>query len=95
MTICNHLIKASEVIGIGPLMTQVSSDQTMRMLYKEKKLWFELHFKNHTTKIESDWISFAEHLTEEQKKSNKQYFDEFRISYQNAVAEIIKIIGNE
>src|SRR4051812_25162823 len=91
MNICNHIIREDQIAGIGPLMMQQSSDHTIRMLYNSRQLWFYLHLKNHSVKIESDWIDLGDGSLEENKKQRGLYND-FTKQYKEAEEKILSIV---
>ena len=92
MEICKHVIKDEEIIGIGPLMSAVTNDPVQLAVYKEGRLWFDLHLKGNTVKIESPWFSFAEHLSEKEREETNKEFVEWRQMYFNAKDTIDTLI---
>lgn len=93
MEICNYNVDLSQVVGIGPLMVRRSSDQITRQLYKEIQLYFILIFKNVSVTIESEWLTFADHLTQEQKDKEHSKKYQFEESYKSSKAEILEWIN--
>jgi hypothetical protein len=94
MNICNHTIKTSEIVGIGPLMVQYSIDPVILQLYKRKMLWFYLHLKNMSIKLESDWCDF-DGVDADQIARNKAYYDGFKKGYDDAKDNITNILAEQ
>lgn len=88
MTICNYEMNETHIIGIGPLMVKRSSDQVARMFYKEMQLYFVLILQNFALTIESEWISFADHLSPEELKISNSQKLQFEESYNLAKDKI-------
>jgi hypothetical protein len=93
MIICHHIIQKSEVVGIGPLMVARHPDHVQATIYQSRQLFFVLHLKNQSVKIESDWFAF-DGVDGEQKKKNRDAYDQFRGQYDTAFAEIKELIEN-
>jgi hypothetical protein len=82
MKICGHIVDKAYIIGISPLMVHQSTDQATRMLYNSKQLWFHLHCKHHSIKIESDWfevgtVNNTEKIYLDARKRYKDFTDEY------------------
>jgi hypothetical protein len=56
MEICHHLIKKEHIVGIGPLSKTYSSDHQMHELYQPVLMFFLVHLKTISIKIESGWF---------------------------------------
>lgn len=92
MEVCHHLIKKEQIVGIGPLMTQFSNDQAFDLLYGASKLYFYLHLKTTSIKIESDWFykrGVEPHILAE----HKNLYTDFRNGYQKARKTIEELIS--
>lgn len=78
MEIFGHIVKSDEVIGIGPLFMQQSSDPAMRSLYNSFRYEFELHARTRSIKIVSDYFHPAGQDAEKEKanKWKEEYFTE-------------------
>lgn len=87
MKIFNHLLPANAVLGIGPLMWELSPDRPSVMVYGSGRYYFELHLVAHTTKIYSDWFYPLDSDT--QKDAMKQW----KMEYSRARKEIAALIG--
>lgn len=48
-----HIVDADYIIGIGPLQTVESATPSCKGTFK---LYYHLHFENHTCKIETEWL---------------------------------------
>ncbi len=97
MIICNHHIQTSEIIGIGPLMVQYSPDQTMRTLYNERRLFFYVHTKHQSIKIESVFFQIGttqEDTKSEFEKKQLALYREFHSEYDLARKYIIELLQN-
>lgn len=92
MKICGHIFNQSEVVGIGPLMVEYTKDLTMRQLYSTRRLCFELHLKNHTTLIKSDFVDISG-ISDEQKTKNVKYLEDFKKDYETAKDAIVSMIA--
>lgn len=94
MNICGHIISKSQVIGIGPLMLRHSPDQTQQALYNSTQLFFWLHLKNHSAKIESDWfqLGFRRDDLNDFNKQQRDLFNQFKGQYDTAKAAILEAI---
>lgn len=97
MEICYHTIDENEVIGIGPLMVNMSSDINVRMMLNRKQLSFELHLRGHTTDVKSDWLDLGrdpvENCSEAEKESRKLY-EKFRTMHKTATDTIRELIAS-
>lgn len=92
MNILDHLIKDTEITGIGPLMLESANDQAALMLYKTCRYLFELHLKNHTTIIKSEWFDRTGHADEVLSKMRKT-MEDFRAQYFKIRKEVAVQIG--
>lgn len=93
MNICGHIIKKSEIVGIGPLMVKGHPDQTVRMLYNDKQLLFSLHLKNCTIEIDSPWFRLGDGSLTEYKEAREKY-DAFKAAYELIFSEIKNMLEN-
>lgn len=93
MEICEHIIQKDQIVGIGPLMVQLSPDEAIQQFYNSRKLYFILHLKNQSTKIESDWFELGrgESISEEQKAA-REAFTKWKSMYNDAKKGIIELI---
>lgn len=80
MNINGHLIKDSEIVGIGPLMVQQSTDLTIETLYRARRYYFDLHLRAHSVRIETDFLYF-DGITAEQLNQSEKKRKEFNESY--------------
>lgn len=84
MEIQEHLIKDSEIIGIGLLMREAYPDQTVLQLYKRFRWSFDIYTKQQSINIKSNWLDFDGANQDEIKKAEiarkefKQEFDKAR-----------------
>lgn len=92
MNICGHLIKETHIVGIGPLMRKPVPSQTEYQLYNTYRLFFELHFSNYTTVIESDWYSRSGY-EQNVLDADKHAAEKFTAQYNNTVRQIASHIG--
>lgn len=93
MIICHHVIKDSEVIGIGPLMVQANADQQLQVLYNQKRLFFYVHFKNHSFRIESEWFQLGHREdTDDIAIKHRQLFQEYKAMYEEAKQQVVALI---
>lgn len=94
MLICNHVIKDDVIVGIGPLMMTTPGDTLMQQLYNRRRLYFELHLTNHTTKIESDWHDIGtDAQPDERTAKERKLYQEFMDQYNVAKNKILELIG--
>lgn len=95
MYICGHIISKNEIIGIGPLMVKFSNDQAVRMLYNSKQLSFYLHLKNHSIKIESDWLDLgtAKEPNDAESKARAEY-NLFKRRHEDAVGIVTQLLDD-
>lgn len=65
-----HIIKESEIIGIGPLLLKHNNDDALRALYSPRKLFYQIYLKNQSITIESEWfyVQGMEHSVIEENK---------------------------
>ena len=93
MNICGHIISTSQIIGIGPLMVKDSTDQTTRLLYNSKQLFFLLHLKNQSVEIKSEWfqVGVAQDRDDFYMKQRDLY-NQFKAQYDTAKAAILEVI---
>jgi len=95
MLIFQHLIKDTEIIGIGPLYAQPSKDTAMLTLYQSFRYEFEVHTKTQAIKICSDFFKpggLPEHLiNKEQQKATawKQEYYTVRNLVAGQIGEIL------
>ena len=92
MDICGHIITDEEIIGIGPLMMESPTDPIQMNIYNRRKLTFELHLKNHSTKIESEWYDLynGASITQQILDIRKRY-SEFKEQYEKVREKILAI----
>ena len=96
MEICGHIILRKEVIGIGPLMIQQSTDQATRMLYNSKKLFFFLHLRNQSVKIESNWFDVGNSEPANQTESRaREDYKKFCAEYDEARKLVIELLESQ
>ncbi len=96
MKIGEHYIDKSEIIGIGPLMSQQHPDQTIAMLYNATQLFFFLHLRYQSFKIDSDWFYIGEKSVKGLKeKEERNRYDEFKKDYETAKEKVLKIIDEK
>ena len=88
-----HSLLISEIIGVGPLMTQSSSDSTTAQLYNPKRLYFMVYTKSNTIRIESDWINF--YGPESEKETRKETWNTLIGRYNKAISEIETLLTTE
>jgi hypothetical protein len=91
MNICGHDIKASEIIGVGPLMLVSTGDNMTKACYNPKRYEFLVHTKNQSIKIESDSVPLAG-VTSEGLAKNKNYLVEFVKEYGDVKQKILELI---
>jgi len=74
MDIQGHLIKDSEIIGIGPLMN-IQSESQIGKIYNSRKLFYDIHLKERSISIESNYlnIGYDKASTEEEQAREKWY----------------------
>lgn len=90
MDICHHIIKESEVVGIGPLMLKLHPDQVQRELYGSRKLYFFLHLKNQSVKIESDYLDSLD-----PKNAGAHVLKKFQEDYEKAKTAVHDIVERD
>ena len=94
MEICNHYINKNLIAGIGPLIIVTSGGaEQMKVITDSRQLIFELHLKNHTIKIESDWLALDK--MSDRDGTNEKRYEDFVDRYIKAAEEIKKIIDGE
>jgi len=71
MNIMDHLIRDTDIIGIGPLYYQFSKDQLMRSLHNSFRYEFYIHTRQLSILIVSDYLKPSD-LDEEQKKKETE-----------------------
>jgi hypothetical protein len=92
MSICGHIIKLNEIVGIGPLMVQRSADQTTFMIYGSRKIWFILHLRSQSVKIESDWCA-TRGYDKEVLEADKKKYSIFSVEYEISRRIIVKMLN--
>lgn len=77
MEIFGHIIKDEEIIGIAPLYAQRHTDPVMVSLYNAFRFSFEVHCKQTSIKIESEYFFTDKNPAETIKAEDwkKKYFD--------------------
>ena len=91
MLVCGHIIKDDEIIGIGPLMKNVPND-TLNEFYNKQNIWFELHLKGHTTRIESGWLYLGTDEKDKEATKQRKLYTEFKSGYEQVKAAVMQII---
>jgi hypothetical protein len=96
MEIQGHIIKESEIVGIGPLMVKASPDAIDRQVYNTKKLLYDIHLRERSIIIESNFLNvgYGDNTTDEEEKARQDWKD-FSAEYHKvklAVSELIKSI---
>lgn len=94
MLICQHIIKSSEIVGIGPLMRETATDQISAQVYDSVRYFFMLHLKNQSVRIESNLVARAG-MSEPQLHRNKIHLKEFESDYDFAVTTIKTLVNDE
>ncbi len=95
MIICGHLIETAEIIGIGPLMHRVPIDPISTSTNR-RQLHFKLHFRQHSTDIESDMVAIGWGDTDDaQVIKDREYFQKFKSAYEDAKSLVLLKIGNK
>ena len=90
MNICNHVIRDDLIAGIGPLMSKTSSSLEIHSVYNSRQLWFWLHLKAQSFKIESDWFDIGNGTTDAEKAERANYKAWTRL-YDDARAHVISL----
>lgn len=83
MEICKHHIADSEIIGIGPLMVEGTTDQLDAQLYGTVRMAFSVHVKQQSIKIQSDMVQRM-NVAEDFLKKNTDYLNGFKAEYYTA-----------
>lgn len=86
-----HLIKKSEIVGIGPLMIVDTQNSAEWALYASRRYFYVIHLRNHDIKIESDWYRFQS-IPEDQLADNKKAASEWKQRYDRQRNEIEKFL---
>ncbi|HRH60314.1 MAG TPA: hypothetical protein PL045_07075 [Chitinophagaceae bacterium] len=92
MNICGHLIKKDQIVGIGPLMKESVGDITTQNLYGSFRLFYLIHFKSSSIKIESTWMD-TKGLSDSDIKYFQTVENRFTAEYNEAHALIEEIIN--
>lgn len=92
MEICNHVINEREIVGIGPLMIE-QKQTALTEIFNTKRLYFYIHCKNQSIRIETDAMDFAG-IDPARIELNKKFWYEFEAGYKKAKNEIIKMLDD-
>ena len=64
-----------------------------RMLYNSKQLWFYLHLKNHSVRIESDWFDVGTKKSQVDNEAKARgHYSDFKLKYEQAKYDVERII---
>lgn len=73
MEIIGHLIKDTEIIGIGPVYMEHSKDQIMISLYNSFRYVFDVHCKSRSVQIQSDFFKPSQNDEVARADEKKKY----------------------
>lgn len=92
MKVDGHYIRDAEIIGIGPLLMEQSSDNVMRSLYNATRLTFLVHCRQQSIRIESEWFKIG-HRGDSDDKTIKERsrYDHYMVSYNDIQQQIISL----
>lgn len=95
MQIWNHIIKDSEVIGIGPLMNREPKDPAQRD-YGARQLFFLLYLRGYSIEVSSDWFELGtgDYITEYNKQERREYIIQ-QMGYQKGAKHIEEMISGK
>ena len=92
MDIIGHLIQDTEIIGIGPLYAEPTKDLTMQSLYNSFRYFFDVHCRQRSIRIESDYFKPAQ--SDELKRLNeKKRYNDWKEEYNRVRKLIAEQIG--
>jgi hypothetical protein len=92
MNAFGHIIDNKEVIGIGPLMREISSDSTMWHMYKRQTLYYLVYARTRDIKVQSASLDMG-HPDKTCSDDARALYDEFKAEYLATFKRVAEKIG--
>ena len=92
MNICGHLIKTTDIIGIGPLCYQESPDLTLRTLYEQQRLVFDIYTSRSTIEIKSDYFNVGTGQSRKDDKIMQEHYKRY-VEFENDYYSVKRTIA--
>lgn len=89
--LAGHLIKRTEIVGIGPLINgSISTQSSTKVTF-----YFFLHLRHQSIKIESTWINNLMITSEMEKKSMLEEMEAWKKAYNFAKETVRNAVDSD